>query len=497
MLRRGDESSVIGGVPISVARSALPTGNRNDERRKWQRRLTRNLALSDAAIILACVALGVGAEAWVSGPVLEELWIIPFLATVWFLLIGAIRSRDLSCLGSGAVEYRRVANATGLAFGIVAFSVLMAPASGSRTTLALSLMVGTPALLMSRWAWRRWLRRQRLAGAYSSRTLVVGGREEVAYVIGTLDRCGENGFQVVAATLFDDRSTSITVGESTFPAFGTARSVAREAKRVGAETIMVASRPEGAPSYVRELSWELEGTAIELVLSNRVTDVVGPRLSLHPIDGLPLLHIGIPSYEGGHHLLKRSLDLAAGACGLVVLALVTPIVAVLIKLDSPGSVFFSQERVGRNGRTFKMLKFRTMVADAEQRLALLQDQNEGAGPLFKMKVDPRVTRVGAILRKFSIDEFPQFWNVMRGDMSIVGPRPPLPSEVTAYDGAVVRRLYVKPGITGPWQVSGRSDLSWNESVRLDLSYVENWSIMNDLQIMYRTARVMLDQRGAY
>ncbi|MFC7766262.1 sugar transferase [Leucobacter soli] len=144
-----------------------------------------------------------------------------------------------------------------------------------------------------------------------------------------------------------------------------------------------------------------------------------------------------------------------------------------------------------------MYKFRTMVPDAEARLADLIAENEGAGPLFKMKSDPRVTRVGAVLRKFSIDEFPQFWNVLRGDMSVVGPRPPLPSEVTAYDGAVVRRLYVKPGITGPWQVSGRSDLSWNESVRLDLSYVENWSVMNDLQIMWRTARVMLGRQGAY
>jgi len=178
-------------------------------------------------------------------------------------------------------------------------------------------------------------------------------------------------------------------------------------------------------------------------------------------------------------------------------AMMTPILALLIKLDSRGPVFFSQERVGRDGHMFRMFKFRTMVVDAEEALAALKEQNEGSGPLFKLKDDPRVTRVGRVLRKISLDEFPQFWNVLRGDRSVVGPRPPLPDEVVEYDGAVARRLYVKPGITGPWQVSGRSDLSWNESVRLDLSYVENWSIMNDLQIMYRTARVMLDRRGAY
>jgi lipopolysaccharide/colanic/teichoic acid biosynthesis glycosyltransferase len=160
-------------------------------------------------------------------------------------------------------------------------------------------------------------------------------------------------------------------------------------------------------------------------------------------------------------------------------------------------VFFSQQRVGRDGRVFTMFKFRTMAVDAEQRLSELRERNEGSGPLFKMKQDPRVTRVGRVLRKLSLDELPQFWNVLRGDMSVVGPRPPLPAEVTAYDGTVVRRLYVKPGITGLWQVSGRSDLSWDESVRLDLSYVENWSLMNDLQIMWRTARVMVHREGAY
>ncbi|MFC6234911.1 sugar transferase [Leucobacter soli] len=448
-------------------------------------------------MILCSVSAGAAVDVGFRGASLQDLWFLPILALVWLGLLAAIHSREPSCLGTGTAEYRRVANATGLAFGVIAFSILMVPTPGGRSALVAALAAGMPALLLSRWIWRHWLHRQRLAGSCSSRTLVVGHRDDVAYVIRTLDQGGENGFQVVGTTLFDDSGASISVGESTFPALGDSRSVARAAQRSGADTIMVASRPEGVPSFVRELSWELEGTAIELVLSNRVTDVVGPRLSLRPIDGLPLLHIGIPSYEGGHHLLKRGLDLLVAFCGVAVTALIAPIVALLVLAESRGPVFFAQQRVGRDGRTFTMYKFRTMVPDAEARLADLIAENEGAGPLFKMKSDPRVTRVGAVLRKFSIDEFPQFWNVLRGDMSVVGPRPPLPSEVTAYDGAVVRRLYVKPGITGPWQVSGRSDLSWNESVRLDLSYVENWSVMNDLQIMWRTARVMLGRQGAY
>jgi exopolysaccharide biosynthesis polyprenyl glycosylphosphotransferase len=210
-----------------------------------------------------------------------------------------------------------------------------------------------------------------------------------------------------------------------------------------------------------------------------------------------MLQIRIPSYEGGYYLLKRGLDISVAALALACIGVITPLLALVIKLDSPGPVFFAQQRVGRDGRLFTMYKFRTMVVDAEQRLTELQQQNEGAGLLFKMRQDPRVTRVGAVLRKLSIDELPQFWNVLRGEMSVVGPRPPLPDEVTAYDGRIVRRLYVKPGITGPWQVSGRSDLSWDESVRLDLSYVENWSLMSDLQIMWRTARVMVQREGAY
>ena len=263
------------------------------------------------------------------------------------------------------------------------------------------------------------------------------------------------------------------------------------------DRIIVASRPDGEPDFVKHLSWQLEGTAAELVLSSRLTDVAGPRISFAPVEGLPLIQVQIPSYEGGQHVLKRALDIAVASVALIPIALITPILALLVKLDSPGPLFFSQERVGRDGRTFQIMKFRSMKTDAEQQLATLKEQNEGAGLLFKMKDDPRVTRVGRILRKLSLDELPQFWNVLIGDMSVVGPRPPLPSEVTAYDGTVFRRLYIKPGITGLWQVSGRSDLSWDESVRLDLRYVENWSVMNDLQIMWRTAKVMVRPSGAY
>jgi exopolysaccharide biosynthesis polyprenyl glycosylphosphotransferase len=209
------------------------------------------------------------------------------------------------------------------------------------------------------------------------------------------------------------------------------------------------------------------------------------------------MNIRIPTYMGAPHRVKRALDIVAALCALVPIALVTPVLAVLIRLDSPGPAFFRQRRVGRDGHEFEIVKFRTMRVGAETELAALAAVNEASGALFKVRLDPRITRVGTILRKYSIDELPQFWNVLRGDMSVVGPRPPLPSEVRQYDSPVFRRLYIRPGITGPWQIGGRSDLSWQESVRLDLHYVENWSVLSDIGIMLRTAAVVLRAKGAY
>jgi len=201
--------------------------------------------------------------------------------------------------------------------------------------------------------------------------------------------------------------------------------------------------------------------------------------------------------DGTKHALKRALDVALSGLALMVLAPVFLVLAVLVRLDSPGGAFFSQQRVGRNGEKFTMHKFRSMTTTAESDVARLAAQNEGAGVLFKMKDDPRVTRVGRVIRKYSLDELPQLWNVFVGDMSLVGPRPPLPREVAAYENHVHRRLFIKPGLTGMWQVGGRSDLDWDESVRLDLYYVENWSLTGDIIILWRTARVLLNPVGAY
>ncbi len=472
-------------------------------RQQWERRYRTQLRVSDTAIVmLLCIATSVaplltavpppsGVQAW-------EALRAPLCAIVlWLVSLSLFNTRVTTVMGVGPTEYTRVAHATGLAFGMLAILAVVFDWGGLGGFLLVTLPLGLFLLLLSRWTNRRWLTRQRLRGSYSSRTVVVGTRDDIEYAIRTISPEGRLGYRVVGVAVLDEDAGSITVDGITYPATHGTDAVARTAHALRADTIVVTNQPNDDPSYVKRLAWELEGTASELVLCSRIADVAGPRMTLSPVEGLPLIHVKIPMFEGSAYMYKRALDIITSSLALLVFAPFAAVIALLIKLDDPGPALFYQSRVGRDGREFKMVKFRSMRVDAESELQALLAANEGAGLLFKMKDDPRVTRVGRVLRRFSLDEVPQFWNVLRGDMSVVGPRPPLPSEVTAYDGNVYRRLYIKPGITGPWQVGGRSDLSWEESVRLDLRYVENWSVLSDLVLMWRTALVMLRPEGAY
>jgi exopolysaccharide biosynthesis polyprenyl glycosylphosphotransferase len=268
-------------------------------------------------------------------------------------------------------------------------------------------------------------------------------------------------------------------------------------RRHDVETVALLPSPEWDAAALSRLSWALEKTSAELLLVPAVTEVVGPRMQLRPVEGLPLLHLAPPELRGGRRLTKAVLDRVGAVAGLVLLAPVLLGIALLVKATGPGPVLYRQERVGREGRPFSMLKFRTMVPGADRMVATLGGGNDGNGVLFKLKHDPRVTRVGRVLRRYSLDELPQLFNVVRGEMSLVGPRPPLPAEVERYGFAMRRRFLVKPGLTGLWQISGRSDLSWEESVRADVLYVENWSLAFDLMILWRTLGAVLRGSGAY
>jgi len=265
----------------------------------------------------------------------------------------------------------------------------------------------------------------------------------------------------------------------------------------GADTVAIAGTEHFGVRGIRRLIWDLESIGVDLVVSTGALDVALARLAMRPIAGLPLLHIEKPQYQGAKRFQKRAFDVCFALTALTLTAPVLAITALAIKLTSRGPVFYSAERIGIDGRPFSMLKFRTMVVDADKQLDALLGENDCDGVIFKMRQDPRVTPIGRVLRRFSIDELPQFVNVLKSDMSVVGPRPPLRREVESYDCDVVRRLLVKPGITGLWQVSGRSDLSWNEAIRLDLSYVDNWSMVTDVIIIVKTVGAVFRREGAY
>jgi exopolysaccharide biosynthesis polyprenyl glycosylphosphotransferase len=430
----------------------------------------------------------------------EALALPVVISLVWLWFLSAHRSRDMRVLGTGPTEYRRVLSATGLCFGILAVVLVASGLDVSRSYFLVALPAGALALTVDRWIWRQWLTRQRLVGHYLLRALVVGGRSDVEYVIRQIDKAGAS-YHVVGAVLDGTDPGRLGLGNNLVAPIVGMDAAAAAAVDLGADVVIVAGNPGGdSDDFIRDLAWALESTSAELVVASRLTDVAGPRIHFRPVEGLPLMHVELPQFDGVKHQLKRLFDIVVAAVALLVLAPFVVVLALIIAVESPGSGLFRQTRVGRDGRTFTLLKLRTMSSTASATAGvdpLESEPNDGAGLLFKLRVDPRVTRIGRVLRKYSIDEVPQLWNVLVGDMSLVGPRPPLPREVAAYDGSIKRRLYIKPGLTGMWQVNGRSNLSWEESIRLDLYYVENWSLMGDLVILWRTVKEVVSPTGAY
>jgi exopolysaccharide biosynthesis polyprenyl glycosylphosphotransferase len=469
----------------------------------WAKRYRARLQFTDISIIIVAVGSAFlarfgGADPIAPGAFHADYWSISALIVgAWILTLGVFHTRDSRVVGVGVAEYRQVMNASALTFGLLAIGFLIFRVDIARGYFVLALPLGVIGLMLERWLWRKWLLRQRRFGHYLARAIVVGNREDVEYVVGQIDNKSGAAYFVVGAALESHPTDSITVGGHCVPIVSDFEHVADAAADLGVDTVVVAGQPHGGSQFIRNLGWDLEATSAELVLSSRLTDVAGPRIHFRPVEGLPLIHVEIPHFEGAKHALKRFVDVMLSSLALVALTPLLLAIALLIKLDSPGPVLFRQERCGRGGRGFQIVKFRSMIASAEDDLAGLLDQNEASGVLFKLRNDPRITRVGRVLRKYSLDELPQIWNILIGEMSVVGPRPPLPGEVTAYESHVRRRFYIKPGLTGLWQVNGRSNLSWEESVRLDLYYVENWSLAGDLMIIWRTVKTVLKPDGAY
>ncbi|WAC58015.1 sugar transferase [Gordonia sp. SL306] len=479
----------------------LPIASRG---RAWVPGFVTAIALTDVAVISAAVVVaqllrfGSGLDTDSFGGVHgDPVVVMTLLIAAWVISLRAHQSLDRRILGVGTEEYSRVTTACLSVFGVLAILVLVLNLEVSRGYFALALPLGTVGLLVSRWVWRRQLSRQRSRGIGLERLLLVGEHMSVASVTDRLNFAPEQPFTVVGACTTNTDPHESWVGSSRVPVYGGLDDVAAAVAATDATTVAVTSPDAFGHRAMQDLSWDLHLMDVDLLVAPGVADVAGPRMMVRPVAGLPLLHIGRPSYAGANRFRKALLDRVGGALIVFALAPLLMGIALAIKVDTRGPVWHRSDRLGVNNRPFRMWKFRSMVPDAEALMADLVDRNEGNGPLFKIHDDPRVTPVGRVIRRYSLDELPQLFNVLSGSMSLVGPRPPLPSEAATYDGRVARRMLVKPGMTGLWQVSGRSNLSWEESVRLDVSYVENWSIMQDAVILWRTFRAVVSKNGAY
>jgi exopolysaccharide biosynthesis polyprenyl glycosylphosphotransferase len=430
-----------------------------------------------------------------------NLLMLLLIPLCWIMVVALNHGYDDHFVGVGAAEFQRIFHAFLHVTALVAFASFASHADLSRGFVLVALPMTLLANLLGRYAARKWLHRQRAAGRALKSVLLVGDAEAIVSFTKVLRDDRYVGMRVVGACVPSERiaetSTVETLAALNVPLLGDVDSVLSGVRQSGADTVAVVSSDRIGPAKLRSIAWQLEGSETDLVVSPGLIEVAGPRLHILPVAGLPLLHVEEPTFSGFSRFLKGAFDRGTAALLLICLSPVFLAIGLAVRITSAGPVLFKQTRVGRSGTEFTMLKFRSMFVDAEDRLLELERLSDGNGMLFKMRSDPRVTRVGQFLRKYSLDELPQLINVLRGSMSLVGPRPPLPREVARYETHVHRRLLVKPGLTGLWQISGRSDLSWEETVRLDLRYVENWSMTSDLLILWKTARAVFAGSGAY
>ncbi|CAO5168549.1 exopolysaccharide production protein ExoY [Frankia sp. AiPs1] len=510
--RRGATTGPLGSSSgrHSAARAGAepPTGYRAQV--TWERRYVRLLVTFDAAgcVVAAALAFFVRFGHFVDfGP--EPISIKPYiLMTVllplgWVLSMSLNRAYESRFLGGGSEEFRRVVNAAARLTATVAIVSYATKAEIARSYVLIAFPAATLLSVAGRVVGRGVLHRMRRNGRCLHRVLVVGAGESAATLVRLAQRDPTSGWAVVGVVLdrspgrhSHDRPERSGFDLLGVPIVGTSETLHTAISATHATTVAICPQMDG--ETLRRVLWTLEGSDVDVLVSSALTDVTGPRISIRPVAGLPLLHIEEPELTGTRRVMKGVFDRVVAMTVIVLFAPVLLGLGLAVRLTSRGPALFRQVRVGRGGGHFTMFKFRSMYIDAEERKKDLESRNERAdGLLFKMRDDPRVTRAGRFLRKWSLDELPQLFNVLNGTMSLVGPRPPLPSEVARYEVDVHRRLMVKPGLTGLWQISGRSDLEWDESVRLDLRYVENWSLAMDFVILWRTVFAVLRREGAY
>lgn len=488
-------SGLLGDPSLRISLPAEPDpGTTRDPAaaREWERGYVWGLCAADALAVAGAVL----SAAWVQPSVLNlgsmaGLVSSVGLAALWTVLLGLWGARDPNTARRGSAQMRRTVGATSALFGALAAVGLITGWDEARTHVLVTLPVGVFILVGIRHVRRARLRRLSWrSGAGTHRVLVMGERGKAQHIAAHLQGQGpDSGYTVAGlfALAEDEAQASQDIVSRATDA----------ATRSGVDAVILAAPDALDPFSLRELGWRLAELDISFSLAPSLEEVAGSRLRAESVGGLPMVHVEYPKLRSSAAWIKRGFDIMFSVTALLLIAPVLAVLSLAVVIDSRGSVLFRQERIGLNHSRFTMLKIRSMVVDAEQRRPMLLADSAGNEVLFKMRRDPRLTRIGGLLRRFSLDELPQFLNVLRGEMSVVGPRPPLPGEVEGYDDLADRRLLVKPGITGLWQVQGRSDLSWDDSVRLDLYYVENWSLSTDISILLRTVRAVVTGDGAY
>lgn len=476
-------------------------------RHVWQKRYARRLIATDIIVLSLIIAsvqlfwLGFDDSARFGFPAstgpqyggeVSYGIVSAAMLVLWIVVLIAVGSVDSRVMGVGHTEYRKITDSGIGLFAAIATLMFLLKLDVARGYLILTFTLGVVGLLISRWLWRKRLKSHRTRGDYSNQVVLVGSQSSIRHISNELARQPWAGYNVVGAALAQDPRDSGVLAIGTVPVISDFDGLRGAMELIGADTVIVTGADHLDAQRVRELGWELEDGEYSLVMAPSLTDVSGPRIHTRPVAGLPLMHVETPKYTGLRMVMKRSFDVLATLGIVAVLAIPMLVLALLVKFTSPGPLLYRSERIGQGGQPFHMLKFRSMSVGADKELrALLEAQGSTKVPLFKVQNDPRITPIGRVLRKYSLDELPQLFNVLGGSMSLIGPRPQIADEVALYSDAHRRRLIMRPGVTGLWQVSGRSALDWEQAVRLDLYYIENWSLTGDIVILFRTLKAVL------
>jgi exopolysaccharide biosynthesis polyprenyl glycosylphosphotransferase len=456
----------------------------------WKPNLRRNIARADLCALTLTLVFILSVrfpEIWrgeLTNYEIRNILLAFLVLGSWLFFLWFNGSRDTNILGFGADEYKKLINATLLSFTSVAFVSYIFKLEISRLFVLSIFPFGLLVLFIVRRILRRRLLRARSQGRYLSRVLLLhsGVSDPVEQRLALAQHAGFN----IVHKIVTAEKVNFDVKE-----------IVSNALSNNCDSIMVGQSAVISATELRKLGWALEQTNIDLIVAPAVTEIAGPRLKVSNVEGLPLLHLEQPAFSGASRVTKRILDLTISIVGLIFISPFLLIVAILIKSSDRGSVLYTQKRIGQNNKEFNVYKFRTMYEGSHELRAQVMAETDKDPRLAKDPQDPRITKPGLFLRRWSIDEIPQIINVLKGEMSLVGPRPPLAEEVNKYEKSETRRLLVKPGLTGLWQVSGRSELDWEDAVRLDLYYVENWSLTLDILIIIRTAAAVWRGEGAY